>query len=148
MGGANRCGTQSENLDWPKLGQIIAYFTMRARSSSRPRFIVPFLYGGVVKVCGLTDRQFVDAVAVAMITPGPVVITTGFIALTSALLGRGCRSSGDFSALLPAHRDPGAVALSEHGKHPRRDRVSFMALPPLPWAPSLEPWWCLGKHCR
>ena len=27
----------------------------------------------------LTDRQFVDAVAVAMITPGPVVITTGFI---------------------------------------------------------------------
>ena len=28
---------------------------------------------------GLNDRQFVDAVAVAMITPGPVVITTGFI---------------------------------------------------------------------
>ena len=27
----------------------------------------------------LTDRQFVDAVAVAMITPGPVVITVGFI---------------------------------------------------------------------
>ena len=27
----------------------------------------------------ITDRQFVDAVAVAMITPGPVVITTGFI---------------------------------------------------------------------
>ena len=42
--------------------------------------IVPFLYGGVVKEYGwLTDRQFVDAVAVAMITPGPVVITTGFI---------------------------------------------------------------------
>jgi chromate transporter len=41
---------------------------------------VPFLYGGVVKEYGwLTDRQFVDAVAVAMITPGPVVITTGFI---------------------------------------------------------------------
>jgi chromate transporter len=42
--------------------------------------IVPFLYGGVVKdFQWLTDKQFVDAVAVAMITPGPVVITTGFI---------------------------------------------------------------------
>jgi len=42
--------------------------------------IVPFLYGGVVKEYHwLTDRQFLDAVAVAMITPGPVVITVGFI---------------------------------------------------------------------
>lgn len=42
--------------------------------------IVPFLYGGVVvKFQWLTERQFVDAVAVAMITPGPVVITAGFI---------------------------------------------------------------------
>lgn len=42
--------------------------------------IVPFLYGGVVTDHHwLNDRQFVDAVAVAMITPGPVVITTGFI---------------------------------------------------------------------
>ena len=42
--------------------------------------IVPFLYGGVVKEHGwLNDQQFVDAVAVAMITPGPVVITVGFI---------------------------------------------------------------------
>ena len=42
--------------------------------------IVPFLYGGVVaKFHWLTERQFVDAVAVAMITPGPVVITSGFI---------------------------------------------------------------------
>ena len=42
--------------------------------------IVPFLYGGVVKEHQwLTDRQFLDAVAVAMITPGPVVITVGFI---------------------------------------------------------------------
>ena len=41
--------------------------------------IVPFLYGGVVvKFHWLTERQFVDAVAVAMITPGPVVITAGF----------------------------------------------------------------------
>ena len=42
--------------------------------------IVPFLYGGVVEQHHwLTDRQFLDAVAVAMITPGPVVITSGFI---------------------------------------------------------------------
>ena len=42
--------------------------------------IVPFLYGGVVQQHHwLTDRQFLDAVAVAMITPGPIVITAGFI---------------------------------------------------------------------
>ncbi|MGQ0847948.1 MAG: chromate transporter [Actinomycetota bacterium] len=42
--------------------------------------IVPFLYGGVVKDFEwLSPQQFLDAVAVAMITPGPVVITTGFI---------------------------------------------------------------------
>ncbi len=42
--------------------------------------IVPFLYAGVVtEHHWLTEKQFVDAVAVAMITPGPVVITTGFI---------------------------------------------------------------------
>jgi chromate transporter len=42
--------------------------------------IVPFLYGGVVQEHRwLTDRQFVDAIAVAMITPGPVVITVAFI---------------------------------------------------------------------
>jgi len=42
--------------------------------------IVPFLYGGLVKESHwLTEQQFVDAVAVAMLTPGPVVITVGFI---------------------------------------------------------------------
>jgi len=42
--------------------------------------IVPFLYGGVVKEYQwLNEQQFLDAVAVAMITPGPVVITVGFI---------------------------------------------------------------------
>jgi chromate transporter len=42
--------------------------------------IVPFLYSGVVKEYSwLNDQEFLDAVAVAMITPGPVVITVGFI---------------------------------------------------------------------
>ena len=42
--------------------------------------IVPFLHGGVVNEFGwLNEKQFLDAVAVAMITPGPVVITVGFI---------------------------------------------------------------------
>ncbi len=42
--------------------------------------IVPFLHGGVVdEHHWLSEKEFVDAVAVAMITPGPVVITVGFI---------------------------------------------------------------------
>jgi chromate transporter len=42
--------------------------------------IVPFLHAGVVaENHWLTEAQFVDSVAVAMITPGPVVITVGFI---------------------------------------------------------------------
>lgn len=42
--------------------------------------IVPFLYAGVVREYHwLNEQQFLDAVAVAMITPGPVVITVGFI---------------------------------------------------------------------
>src|SRR4029079_3452200 len=53
--------------------------------------IVPFLYGGVVKDYGwLTDQQFLDAVAVAMITPGPVVITVGFIGYLVAGLAGAC----------------------------------------------------------
>lgn len=42
--------------------------------------IVPFLHAGVVtENHWLTEHQFLDSVAVAMITPGPVVITVGFI---------------------------------------------------------------------
>jgi chromate transporter len=68
-------------LDGHKLAQIGTYFAYAGTFVFGSGLaIVPFLYGGVVKEYGwLTDRQFVDAVAVAMITPGPVVITTGFI---------------------------------------------------------------------
>jgi len=42
--------------------------------------IVPFLQQGVVHDFGwLSQHQFLDAVAVALITPGPVVITVAFI---------------------------------------------------------------------
>jgi chromate transporter len=41
---------------------------------------VPFLLQGVVHDLGwLNDHQFLDAVAVALITPGPVIITVAFI---------------------------------------------------------------------
>ncbi|MCK6597027.1 MAG: chromate transporter [Bdellovibrionaceae bacterium] len=50
--------------------------------------IVPFLHGGVVtEFQWLTEKQFLDAVAVAMITPGPVVITVAFIGFLVAGLG-------------------------------------------------------------
>ena len=61
--------------------------------------IVPFLYGGVVtRYHWLTERQFVDAVAVAMITPGPIVITSGFIGyLVAGVLGAIAAASAVFA---------------------------------------------------
>jgi chromate transporter len=60
--------------------------------------IVPFLHAGVVQDFGwLDERQFLDAVAVAMITPGPVVITVGFIGfLVAGLAGAVIAALGTF----------------------------------------------------
>ncbi len=63
------------------LGQIFGFF---AKASivvfGSGLAVVPFLHGGAVGEYGwLTERQFLDAVAVSMITPGPVVITVAFI---------------------------------------------------------------------
>lgn len=60
--------------------------------------IVPFLHGGVVQEHHwLTETQFLDAVAVAMITPGPVVITVAFIGyLVSGSLGACAAALGVF----------------------------------------------------
>lgn len=68
-------------FDLPLLGQIGLFFAKAgAFVFGSGLAIVPFLYGGVVtEHHWLNDKQFVDAVAVAMITPGPVVITVGFI---------------------------------------------------------------------
>src|SRR5213079_1545932 len=68
-------------VDWPQLLQIGLFFgEAGAFVFGSGLAIVPFLYGGEVnEYHWLNERQFVDAVAVAMITPGPVVITVGFI---------------------------------------------------------------------
>ncbi|AXE96208.1 chromate transporter [Paraburkholderia sp. SIMBA_050] len=79
-------------IDWPLLGQIGLFFTKAgAFVFGSGLAIVPFLYGGVVtEHHWLNDKQFVDAVAVAMITPGPVVITVGFIGYLVAGLPGAC----------------------------------------------------------
>ena len=56
--------------------------------------IVPFLHGGVVqKFHWITERQFLDAVAVSLITPGPVVITVAFIGYLVAGLAGACAAA-------------------------------------------------------
>jgi chromate transporter len=67
--------------DVPLLGRVALYFgEAGAFVFGSGLAIVPFLHGGVVdRFHWLDDRQFLDAVAVAMITPGPVVITVAFI---------------------------------------------------------------------
>ena len=69
------------NIDWSKLSQIAWFFTKAgAFVFGSGLAIVPFLHSGVVnEYKWLSEQQFIDAVAVAMITPGPVVITVGFI---------------------------------------------------------------------
>lgn len=108
------------SLDWERLGQIGAFFTYAgAFVFGSGLAIVPFLYGGVVKEYGwLTDRQFVDAVAVAMITPGPVVITTGFIGyLVSGFWGAVVAALATFLPCYLLTVIP-APFFKKHGKHP------------------------------
>ena len=63
------------------LWEILLFFTKAgAFVFGSGLVIVPFLYESVVHHYGwLSEQQFLDAVAVAMITPGPVVITVAFI---------------------------------------------------------------------
>src|SRR2546421_4384544 len=81
--------------------------------------IIPFLYGGVVQGHHwLTDRQFVDAVAVAMITPGPVVITSGFIGYLVAGFAGACVAA--LATFLPCYAFVviAAPAFRKYGKRP------------------------------
>jgi chromate transporter len=81
--------------------------------------IVPFLYGGVVKHYQWLDaQQFIDAVAVAMITPGPVVITTGFIGFLVAGFPGACMAAlGTFIPCYLLTIIP-APYFKKHGKKP------------------------------
>jgi chromate transporter len=107
-------------IDWRQLSQIGAYFAYAGSFVFGSGLaIVPFLYGGVVQdYHWLTDRQFVDAVAVAMITPGPVVITTGFIGyLVAGFWGAVVAAAATFIpcylfTILPA------PYFKKHGKRP------------------------------
>lgn len=77
----------------------------------------PFLREGVVNDLGwLSEQQFLDAVAVALVTPGPVVITVAFIGyLVAGVAGASMAAVGIFLpvyffTILPApwfkrHRD-------------------------------------------
>ena len=81
------------------LFQILAFFAKAgAFVFGSGLAIVPFLHQGVVQQFGwLTEHQFLDAVAVAMITPGPVVITVVFIGyLVAGLLGAVMAAIGIF----------------------------------------------------
>src|SRR6185295_467968 len=68
-------------VSWPLLLKVMLYFAEAGSFVFGSGLaIVPFLHGGTVnQLHWLTERQFLDAVAVAMITPGPVVITVAFI---------------------------------------------------------------------
>jgi len=86
-------------FDWTLLAQLGVFFAKAgAFVFGSGLAIVPFLYGGVVHDHQwLNERQFVDAVAVAMITPGPVVITVGFIGyLIAGLAGAVVAALGTF----------------------------------------------------
>jgi chromate transporter len=98
--------------------QILLFFTKAgAFVFGSGLAIVPFLNQGVVQQNGwLTEHQFLDAVAVAMITPGPVVITVAFIGyLVAGIAGATMAALGIFLpvyilTILPApwfkrHRD-------------------------------------------
>ena len=81
--------------------------------------IVPFLYGGVVKEYQwLNEQQFLDAVAVAMITPGPVVITVGFIGYLVAGVPGACVAA--LATFLPCYLFTiiPAPYFKKYGKHP------------------------------
>ena len=81
--------------------------------------IVPFLYGGLVKEYQwLNEQQFLDAVAVAMITPGPVVITVGFIGYLIA--GIPGASVAALATFVPCYLFTVAPApyFKKYGKHP------------------------------
>jgi chromate transporter len=108
------------NFDTGTLGRIAWFFTKAgAFVFGSGLAIVPFLHGGVVtEYKWLSEHEFIDAVAVAMITPGPVVITVGFIGyLVAGFPGAAVAALATFLpcylfTILPA------PYFHKYGKHP------------------------------
>jgi chromate transporter len=117
----------------PFLLQIVSEFTLNQKLTQIGWFflkagafvfgsglaIVPFLYGGVVKEYNwLNEQQFLDAVAVAMITPGPVVITVGFIGYLVAGFPGACVAA--LATFLPCYLFTilPAPYFKKYGRHP------------------------------
>jgi len=86
------------DYDSKTLGQIALFFTKAgAFVFGSGLAIIPFLHGAVTDYHWIDEHQFLDAVAVAMITPGPVVITVAFIGfLVAGLAGAIMASIGIF----------------------------------------------------
>lgn len=107
-------------FDWSRLSQIGVFFAEAgAFVFGSGLAIVPFLYGGVVNEHHwLNERQFIDAVAVAMITPGPVVITVGFIGYLAAGLSGSIVAA--LATFLPCYLFTiiPAPYFKKHGKRP------------------------------
>jgi chromate transporter len=106
--------------DWSVVWQIGVFFAEAgAFVFGSGLAIVPFLYGGVVNGHHwLSERQFIDAVAVAMITPGPVVITVGFIGyLVAGFAGAAVASLATFLPCYLFTIIP-APYFRKHGKRP------------------------------
>ena len=103
-----------------KLEQIAWFFTKAgAFVFGSGLAIVPFLYGGVVnEYHWLNEQQFMDAVAVAMITPGPVVITVGFIGYLVAGIPGACVAA--LATFVPCYLFTVIPApyFKKYGKHP------------------------------
>ncbi|MDR6806532.1 chromate transporter [Dyadobacter sp. BE34] len=92
-------GTGFWTVDPGKLMQLALFFTEAgAFVFGSGLAIIPFLHAGVVnEMAWLNEQQFLDSVAVAMITPGPVVITVGFIGfLVSGFAGAAVAALGVF----------------------------------------------------
>jgi chromate transport protein ChrA len=121
-------------IDWPLLSQIGLFFAKAgAFVFGSGLAIVPFLYGGVVtEYHWLNEKQFVDAVAVAMITPGPVVITVGFIGYLVAGLPGACMAAAHFCR---ATSSPSCLRLTSRSTAScLRSSHLWTASRPPPWA--------------
>ena len=88
---------------FPPVVELFLYFAQAgAAVFGSGLAIIPFLYAGVVEQRHwLTEPQFLDAIAVSMVTPGPVVITATFIGYLVAGFAGGV--SAALGVFLPAY---------------------------------------------